>query len=138
MKSLFGTFVFVGAAVVAVVAVLSFRALAQPTGSTGKKFTLNIGRTAEDYAELKDKTAFDTALKALRNHGGQFTIRFKPERGNVIENYQPVSIKTDKVTTSEVAQRDAAEESAVGDPNVVNHLSADYATDITGVLDTFK
>lgn len=141
MKTVTGTFVFFVGAIVAIIAVLSFRAFA--TGSTQQaadpqKFTLNIGRTADEYVDLKDKSAFDRALKALKDHGGQFAIRFKPAQGNVIENYQPVSMKTDKAMTSEVAQREPAGESAANDPNVVNHLSSDYAPDIKTVLDTFK
>jgi hypothetical protein len=138
MKTLSRTFVFVVLAVIAIVAVLSFRAFAQPQASADKKFVLNIGRTTEDYVDLRDKNAFDRALNDLKNHGGQYEIRFKPDHGNVIDHYQPVSIKTDKVTTSEVAQNAPAGESAANDPNVTNHLSADSATDIKSVLDTFK
>jgi uncharacterized protein YxeA len=137
MKTLSGTFTFVVLVVIAIVAVFTFYAFAQPEHVAAKKFFLKIGRSAEDYVDLRDKKAFDTALNALKDHGGQYEIRFKPDRGNVIDHYHPVSIKTDKVTTSEVAQSARAGESAANDPNVTNHLSADSATDIKSVLDAF-
>jgi len=141
MKTLSGTFVFVVLAVIAIGTVLSFRAFAagsRQQASAAKKFVLTIGRTTEDYVDLKDKNAFDRALTDLNNNGGHSEIRYKPDHGNVIDHYQPVSIKTDKVTTSEVAQNAPAGESAANDPNVTHFLSSDSATKITAVLATFK
>jgi hypothetical protein len=139
MKTLSGTFTFVVLAVVAIVAVFTFHAFAQPKHVAAKKFFLKIGRTAEDYVDLKEKDQFDKALKALADHGGQYDIYFMEKEGaQPTHPYHPhVTIKTDKVTTSEVAQSASAGESAANDPNVTNHLSADSATDIKSVLDAF-
>ena len=143
MKTLSRTFVFVVLAVIVIGAVLTFRAFAQPQqASADKKFFLKVGGpTKEDYVEVTDQNAFDRALNDVKNHGGQYTIRFKDDHGKVFDPYDPnhhVSIKTDKVTASEVAQSAPAGESAANDPNVTNHLSSDSATDIKSVLDTFK
>ena len=135
MKTLSGTFTFVVLAVVAIVVVITFRAFAQPPA--GKKFVLNIGRSAQDYVDV-DKNKFDNALKKLESHGGQYEIAFKHDDGHVTDPYHALNIKIDKVTTSKVAQNAPAGESAANDPNVTHHLSSDSATDLKDVLDTFK
>jgi hypothetical protein len=145
MKTLSGTFVFVVLAVVAIVAVLTFHAFAQPKQVAAKKFFLKIGGpTKEDYVEVKNQGEFDTALNTLAKNGGQHTIRFRIDQNKVFDPYDPnnpnhhASIKTDKVTTSEIAKRAPAGEAAANDPSVTYHLSSDSTTDIKNVLDTFK
>ena len=139
MKTLSGTFTFVVLAAVAIVVVITFRAFAQPPQpGAGKKFVLNIGRTAQDYVDVRDKNAFDGALRALESHGGQYEIGFKDDNGHVTDPYHALNIKIDKVTTSKVAQNSPAGESAANDPNATHHLSSDSAPDIKAVLDTFK
>jgi hypothetical protein len=144
MKTLSGTFTFVVLALVAMIAVVSFRAFAQPAQPVAdkKKFTLKIGGpTKEDYVEVTDQNDFDKALNDVKNHGGQYKIRFKDDHGKVFDPYDPnhhASIKTDKVTTSEVARSAPAGESAANDPNVTYHLSSDSTKDIKNVLDTFR
>lgn len=142
MKTLSGTFVFVVLAVIAIVAVFTFHACAQPKQVAAKKFTLKIGRTATDYVDVKSKDEF---IEALRHFGeDQYQINFLDRPSAPVEHYPPLppssrtGIKTDKVTTSEVAQNAPGGESATGDPNVTYHLSADSATDIKTVLDTFQ
>jgi hypothetical protein len=138
MKTLSGTFAFVVLAVVAIVLVITFRAFAQPTQpGAGKKFTLNIGRTTDDYVDV-DKDAFDKALKHLSDDGGDYQIKFKDSSGKVTDPYKVSNIKTDKITTSALAQNAPAGESAANDPNVTHRLSSDSAPDIKAVLDTFK
>jgi hypothetical protein len=138
MKTLSRTFVFVVLAVIAIVAVVTFRAFAQPQPVPAKKFVLNIGRTAQEYVDVRDKNAFDKALRALASHGGQYEIGFKHDDGKVTDPYHALNIKTDKVTASEVAQNSPAGESAANDPNVTHLLRSDSATDIRDVLATFK
>lgn len=141
MKTLSGTFLFVVLAVIAIVAVFTFRAFAQPKTVGPKKFNLKIGRTATEYVDVKSKDAFIEALKRFGED--QYQIDFLDHPGAPIEHYPPLphsaktGIKTDKVTISEIAKRGATGESA-NDPNVVTHLSADSATDIKSVLDTFQ
>jgi hypothetical protein len=140
MKALSGTFAFKLAlvAAIAVVAVLTFRAFAQPQPGAGQKFTLKIGRSDTEYVDVKSKDAFDQALKALAAHEGQYDIRFLNKAGEQPIHPYRVSIKTDKVITSEVAQNAPAEESAAYDPNAVYNVKSNSATDIKNVLDTFK
>jgi len=139
MKTLSGTFTFVVLAAVAIVVVITFRAFAQPPQpGAGKKFVLNIGRTAQDYVDVRDKNAFDGALRALESHGGQYEIGFKDDNGHVTDPYHALNIKIDKVTTSKVAQNSPAGESAANDPNATHHLSSDSAPYIKSVLNTLK
>jgi hypothetical protein len=139
MKTLSGTVGFVVLAVIAIVALLGLRAFA--TGSTktafvDKKFRLKIGLNKDDYAEVTDDNAFKAAL--ARFPKDQYDIRFKPDHGPVIDHYQPVSIKTDKVTTSEVAKSAPAGEAAANDPHYTQRVTSDNPTDIKAVLATFK
>ena len=146
MKTVSGTFTAVVLAIVAIVAVLTFRAFATATPaqtSAHQKFTLKIGGpTKDDYVDLKSQDAFDTALKTLGDHGGQYQIRFLAKEGATpIDPYHPgdhASIKTDKVTMSDLAKNAPAGESAANDPNVTVRISSNDATDIKAVLDTFK
>ena len=146
MKTVSGTFTAVVLAIVAIVAVLTFRAFATATPaqtSAHQKFTLKIGGpTQEDYVDLKSQDVFDTALKTLGDHGGQYHIRFLAKEGATpVDPYYPgghASIKTDKVTMSDLAKNAPAGESATNDPNVTVRVSANDATDIKNILDTFK
>ena len=141
MKTQSRTFLFILAAIVAIAATASFRAFAagaKHQTADPKKFTLHIGRTTEDYADVRDKDAFDKKLKALKDHGGQYQIKFKDNSGKVTDPYAVTSIQTDKVTTSKVAQNASAENAVANDPNVTRNLSTDNATDLKAVVDTFK
>jgi hypothetical protein len=140
MKTLSRTSTVVVLAAIVVAAVLTFRAFAKsptPQPDADQKFALKFGTEAE-YVEVKSKGDFDAALKHLSDHGGQYDVRFKPDHGNVIDHYQPVSIKTDKVTTSEVAKNAPAGESAPNDPHVTRQVKSNSPTDIENVLKTFK
>lgn len=147
MKALSGTFAFkLGLlAVIAIVAVITFRAFAQPQPAADKKFkfTLKIGKTETEYVDVKNKEDFDKALCALKAKGGYFKVGFKKDpEATPIDPYDPAcptaSINTDKVTTSELAKNAPAGGSAANDPNVVHYLRSDSAPDIKDVLDTFK
>jgi hypothetical protein len=145
MKALSGTFAFKLAlvAAIAVVAVLTFRAFAQPPPAADKKFTLKIGRTADEYVDVTSKDKFDEALCALKAKNGDFKIRFKKDAAATpVDDYDPlcrtVGINTDKVTTSELAKNAPAEQSSAYDPNAVYRVSSNSAADIKAVLDTFK
>jgi hypothetical protein len=141
MKTPSRTLTYVALALAVIVAAFAFRtfATAPPTPSDPQKFNLTIGRTADDYVDLKDKNAFDKALSDLTSHGGQYQLSYKATATSTpIGSYRPVTIKTDKVTTSKVAQNASAGESVANDPNVVSHLSSDLASDVKNVLATFK
>lgn len=86
MKTLSGTFTFVVLAVVAIVAVFTFHACAQPKHVVAKKFFLKIGGpTKEDYVEVKSQGEFDTALKALAKNGAntQSALRMTMARSSI-------------------------------------------------------
>jgi hypothetical protein len=147
MKALSGTFAFKLAlvAAIAVVAVLTFRAFAQPQPAADKKFkfTLKIGKTETEYVDVKNKEDFDKALCALKAKGGYFKVGFKKDPETTpIDPYDPTcstaSINTDKVTTSELAKNAPAGESAANDPHAVYRVQSNSATDIQAVLDTFQ
>jgi hypothetical protein len=156
MKTLSSTFAFrlILLTAVAIVATIAFRAFSAatptptpcpPAFTTAKKIVKQLGGPGpNNYAQLKkSQTDFDNALIALENKGGQYCIRFlsgaasaKPE-----EAYNPhhhlASIKTDKVTKSEVAKTTATDASAANDPNAVYRVTSDYQADIDAVLSCF-
>lgn len=150
MKALSGTFAFkLGLlAVIAIVAVLTFRAFAQGTPTPASadkkfKFTLKIGRTETEYVDVKNKDEFDKALCALKANGGYFKVGFKKDpEATPIDPYDPTcstaSINTDKITTSELAKNAPAGESAANDPHAVYRVQSNSATDLQAVLDKFQ
>ncbi|SRR6266566_1313158 len=137
MKTLSGTFAFVVLAVIAVVTILSCRA---KHAFADQKFTLYIG----EYAEVPDadEDAFKNALKKLKKNGGQCDIKFLRKEGEEpIKDYcdkLDLSLKTDKVTKSEVANSAAAGESTANDPNVTYKVTSANPTDIEDVLKKLK
>jgi hypothetical protein len=143
MKTLSRTFVFILAAVVAVVAVLSFRAVAAGSdqhASQNKMFMLNIGGgTPTSYAPVKSTTTEKDVKDAVKpfHERGVCNIEFKRNDGTVFDPCAALSIKTDKVTTSEVAKNASAGGSVANDPNVTRLLSSDTAADFKAVLDLF-
>jgi hypothetical protein len=145
MKTLSGTFAFVVLAVIAIVTLLSCSK--QVTEADEKKLSLKFGKkkpgTQTEYIEV-DKTAFDNALCALLAHGGHSEVEFKananasPTPGYTPSCPPPVSINTDKITTSGVARTEPAEESATYDPKVVYRVSSNSLKDIKDVLNSFE
>jgi hypothetical protein len=145
MKTLSGTFAFVVLAVIAIVTLPSCSK--QVTEADEKKLTLKFGKktgTTTEYIEV-DKTAFDNALCALLAHGGTSDVEFLADaKASATPHYTPsctpppVSINTDKITTSGVAQTEPAEESAAYDPNVVYRVSANKVKDIKDVVNSFE
>jgi hypothetical protein len=157
MKTPSRTFTYAALAVVAIVAALSLRAFAMAScqqSNPGKKWKFCViigGPGPNDYLELKpdqpnqptQEQIFRDKLIALKNKGGCCEIRFLGKRptDQPIDDYCDrlyASIKTDKVTKSEIANSVAADASVANDPNAVQHLYSDYADDIYAVLQTFK
>jgi hypothetical protein len=143
MKALSGTFAFVVLAVIAIVTLPSC-SRKEDSGKvlTDKTFTLKIGKTPEDFVNVTNKDDF---IEALRRCGERnIDIRFKVRDGGDIEKYPPLphsaktGIKTDKVTTSEMAQNAPAEESSAYDPNAVHRVTSNSKEDIMNVLDTLS
>ena len=141
MKTLSGTFAFIVVAVIAILAVVSFRSFAagSKTSAVGAhKFKLKIGKTQTDYVDV-DVVAFKKALEKFPQDG--IDIYYSEKDGAAVQRWPPVpplSIKTDKVTTSEVAKNASAEDAVANDPNVTRFLSSDNKDDLITVLGTFK
>jgi hypothetical protein len=141
MKTLSGTFAFIVVAVIAILAVVSFRSFAagSKTSAVGAhKFKLKIGKTQTDYVDV-DVVAFKKALEKFPQDG--IDIYYSEKDGAAAQHWPPVpplSIKTDKVTTSEVAKNASAEDAVANDPNVTRFLSSDNKDDLITVLGTFK
>ena len=142
MRTLSGTFTFVVLAVIAIVAVLTFRVFAQGSGNPSptfvdKKFVLKIGGpTKEDYAEVTNEVDFKAVLARLGKD--QYRIRFKDDSGKITDPYYALSIKTDKVTTSELAKSAATGELTAIGRHVTVKVTSDNVADLTEVLKTLK
>ena len=137
MKTSFGTLAFIIAAVIAIAAVLIVRTFAQRSHglSHDKKFFLEIGKPNGDFVDLKPdgKPKFDAALRVLGEEN--YKIRYKPDAtATPIEDYHPpnVALKTDKVTTSELAKNEPP-----GDPRATKQAKSNSAKEIQDLLDAF-
>jgi hypothetical protein len=135
MKTLSRTFAFVVLAVIAAVTLIS---CPQFFSKKGQKFTLIIG----EYAEVADEEGFKKALKALKHNGNVCDIKFLPAEGATLDpdycKHLDVSLKTDKVTKSEVATRAAVGNVAAGDPHATYKVTSADPTEIAAVLNTLK
>jgi len=165
MKTLFGKFGFPLLALIAIIVVLAIRGFAQPTTTPSTTtcpephdMLVNVkiggpGNTCKPdntFLKLKDPNQDPTVhdglndkLNALAQGGGQYKICFKDKDGNTHDCHHahgllggPASIKTDKITTSEVARRAQVQGSAANDPNVMHRLSSNSPTDVANVLNT--
>jgi len=137
MKTPFGTFTFIIFAVIAIAAVLIARTIARrPHGlPRDKNFFLEIGKPNGDFVDLKPdgKPKFDAALRILGEEN--YKIRYKPDAtATPIEDYHPpnVALKTDKVTTSELAKNEPP-----GDPRATKQAKSNSAKEIQDLLDAF-
>jgi hypothetical protein len=141
MKTPSRTFIILVLAVIATVSVIIFQACAtQSDGARdGNKFFVKIGKDENTFVEFVQpggKEKFDKVLRRLASE--QYSIRYKKDdlRGTQVDNdYHPptVSLKTDKVTTSELAKNEP-----IGDPNVTKKVQSNKVTDIKDVLDALK
>jgi hypothetical protein len=143
MKTLSGTFAFVALTVIASVTLPSCcRKPVSEEVVNDKKFFLKFGKTKDDFADVTDKGAF---IEALRRFGeDNIKVKFLDRPGGTEEEYPPLpnsantGIKTDKVTTSQVAQNAPIQESAAYDPNATYHVKSNNAADVENLLKTFK
>lgn len=132
-------------AVIATVSVVIFQGCITESGGTtrdDKRFAFNlaIGKSPDQYVEFKDeknaKPRFDKVLSRLE-HKKQYEIRYKRDRKtDPVADYTPppnVSLKTDKVTTSELAKNEPP-----GDPNITKRVQSNNIADIQEVLETLE
>ena len=136
MKTPSGKFIVIVLAVVATVSIVIFQGCANEV-LNGKKINVEIGKDKDSFVEFRDKNAFDCALEALGP--GNYQIRYKAHDGDTpVDNYQPTchhkaSLKTDSITTSELAKNEPA-----GDPNITQRIQSNDITAIDNVLGTLK
>jgi hypothetical protein len=148
MKTLSGTFAFVALAVIAIVTLPS--CCKQVSKEADKKFYLEFrGPPDKEYLEVKQPD-FDNALCALKANEASvgkpkpYKIKFKADdKATPDDDYDPpscppVSINTDKITTSGVARTEPVEEFAAYDPKATHYVKSNKLTDIERVLDAFE
>ena len=141
MKTPSRTFIIIVPVLSAIVSVVIFQACATQSGGAGNgnKFFLNIGKDENTFVEFKDnpkegKDRFDAVLRRLPSE--QYSIRYKEhDDSQVVDPYHPpsISLKTDKVTTSELAKNEP-----IGDPNVTKKVQSNNIADIQEVLNSLK
>src|SRR6267378_2072704 len=139
MKTPSRTFIVIVLALIAIVSVVIFQACAtQSDGARdGNKFFVKIGKDENTFVEFVQpggKEKFDKVLRRLSTE--QYSIRYKKDdRAEVDPDYHPprIGLKTDKVTTSELAKNDPP-----GDPNVTKKVQSNEVTDIKEVLDALQ
>jgi|SRR4029077_6337843 len=141
MKTPSRTFIIIAPVLSAIVSVVIFQACATQSGGAGNgnKFFLNIGKDENTFVEFKDnpkegKDRFDAVLRRLPSE--QYSIRYKEhDDSQVVDPYHPpsISLKTDKVTTSELAKNEP-----IGDPNVTKKVQSNSIADIQEVLNSLK
>jgi hypothetical protein len=138
MKTPSGTSIVIVLALIAIVSVVIFQACANQPGKVleDKRITAKIGKDDTDFVPIKPEhqNAFDDALKAILNSHGFVDIHYKSsDQAPVDPHYHPsskVSLKTDKVTTSEIAQNEP-----LGDPHVTQKVASNDPAQIAKVLD---
>ena len=137
MKTPSGKSIIIVLAVVATVSIVIFQGCANEV-LDGKKISVEIGKDKDSFVEFRrDKNAFDCALEALGP--GNYQIRYKAHDGDTpVDNYQPTchhktSLKTDSITTSELAKNEPP-----GDPNITQRIQSNDITAIENVLGTLK
>jgi hypothetical protein len=136
MKTPSGKFKVIILAVIAIVSVVILQACATELWN-GKKMTLKIGKDKDTFVEFVQpggKEKFDKVLRRLPNE--QYSIRYKEREGaDVIDPYHPprISLKTDKVTTSELAKNEPP-----GDPHITQKVTTNSLTDIKDILNSLK
>jgi len=133
--------IFTVLVVIAIAFTLILRAVGQGSPkktcpfNSHKKFLLKIGKAKDSWVEFsKGQNEFDAALRDIGE--GNYQIRFKKDKdAEVVEPYclSKVTLKTDKVTTPELAQG-----APLGDPHVTQKVVSEDPAKIQKVLDTLK
>ena len=135
MKTPSRTSIVIVLAVIATVSVVIFQGCANEAWN--QKIVVKIGKDKDSFVEFRDKNEFDCALEALGP--GNYQIRYKAHDGDTpVDNYQPTchhktSLKTDSITTSELAKNEPP-----GDPNITQRIQSNDLTAIENVLGTLK
>jgi hypothetical protein len=148
MKTSFGAVKLVIVLTIVALAIWSYRAVATPPPAPqtnpnykDKKFELKFKEQDNVRPQFKngDEAAFNAALQKFADD--QIDLTVKRDTG-ADSHYPPkpkgASMKTDKVTTSELAQRAADGDLTPIGTNVITKVSSASAQDITDILNTLK
>jgi len=135
MKTPSGKFKVIGLAVIATVSVVIFQGCVSII-SDGIEMTLKIGKddTFVEFVQPGGKAKFDTVLRRLSTN--QYHIRYLKKAGAEVDpDYHPprISLKTDKVTTSELAKNEP-----IGDPSITYKVRTNKLQDVKDILDALK
>jgi hypothetical protein len=139
MKTLSRGIKFVILPIIALAAILTFRAFgqgpsAQPPPYTERKLVLTFAKETG----VTNETAFKNALKVLGQD--QYRIKYK-HHDNTTEEFPPpptASIKTDKVTASQLAKSAQAGELTPIGSNVTIKVTSNNSSDLTKVLQSLE
>ena len=139
MKTPSRTFIIIVVVLSAIVSVVIFQACATQSGGAGNgnKFFVKIGKDENTFVEFVQpggKEKFDKVLRRLPSE--QYSIRYKKDdQAEVDPDYHPprIGLKTDKVTTSELAKNEP-----IGDPSVTKKVQSNEVADIKDVLDALQ
>ena len=134
MKTPSGKFKVIGLAVIATVSVVIFQGCVSII-SDGTEMTLKIGKD-DMFVEFVPggKEKFDAVLRRLSTN--QYHIRYLKKPGAEVDpDYHPprISLKTDKVTTSELAKNEP-----IGDPSITYKVRTPNLQDVKDILDALK
>jgi len=138
MKTLSGTLKVVIPLGIGALAVFAFRAEspAQAPTYAAKKFELKILKEAK--FKNGDETAFNKALQKFGDSQVDLTVTRDSGKADHYPPRPKVTIKTDKVTASEIAQRARAGDLTPIGSNVVTKLTSDTSLDLIDVLNALE
>jgi hypothetical protein len=141
MKSLSGTLKVVMVLGIGTLAVFAFRAFAQsPAQQSNPNYAAKTYELRLTNAAFKndDEKAFNAALQKFADDQMDLTVTHKSGPASHYPPRPKVSLKTDKVTTSEMAELAAAGDLTPIGSNVVTKVSSASPQDITNVLNTLQ
>jgi len=135
MKILSGTSKLVILAAIGALAVLIFQACKTTPLAAKRKFGLEI----TEPSHLRDPAAFVKALRTLSNSASwEFHIVYDNGKSEDFHSASTLSIKTDKVTMSEIAKKASAGELTAIGSNLTQRLYSQNLGDIQIVLDQLR
>jgi uncharacterized protein YnzC (UPF0291/DUF896 family) len=141
MKTLSGIFTFKLGILVAitVLAVATYRAFAQTPAAAPEPKAKLVLKIKERTTLRRTPADFESVLKNLKTQ--LYDIDMVDERGQhqkIVPQHAKLDIKTDKVTTSELAKGAEAGELTLIQTRVTQQVSSMYVSDIKAVVDELQ
>jgi hypothetical protein len=135
MKTLYGTPKLVILAAIGALAILIFQACETTPPGAKRQFGLEI----KEPFHLRNPVAFIRALRTLSKHAfWEFHIVYDNGKSEDFHSDSKLSIKTDKVTMSEIAKKTSAGELTAIGSNLTQRVYSQSLEDIQIVLDQLK